>query len=115
ARYDPETPFTARRFSDLIRLVRGGEHSALCAVLETAKYLSLGISNIVFALNPEVVIVSGGIAEVWDIVQAPVLAAYSSARTPFQVRPARLPADDLFLHGSISYALDALYAKPKLG
>jgi predicted NBD/HSP70 family sugar kinase len=115
ARYDPEHDYSTSRFDELMLLARAGERRALRAVRETGKYLSLGISNIVFALNPRTVILSGHITEIWDVAQDHLLGAYSSPRIQFDVRPSRAPAEDLFLQGAISCALDELYAKPRLG
>jgi len=115
ARYDAEEEYTESRFSELMLLARAGDRRALRAVSETAAYLSLGISNIVFALNPRVVILSGYVTAIWDIVRPHLSSAYSSPRVRFEIRPSRVPAEELFLQGAVSYALGGLYAKPQLG
>ncbi len=115
ARYDPQKEYSESRFAELMLLARAGDRRALRAVRETAKYLSLGISNIVFALNPRIVILSGYITGIWDVIRPHLLKAYASPRVQFDIRPSRVPAEELFLQGAISYALGELYAKPQLG
>jgi len=115
ARYDPQKKLTTHRFRRLIQRAREGEDNALRVFRETAQYLSLGISNIMFALNPQLVITSGSIVEVWDAILPVLLTAYASPRIEFRVRPSTMKAEDLFLRGAVIFALSDLYAKPEVG
>ncbi|MEZ5306639.1 MAG: ROK family transcriptional regulator [Pyrinomonadaceae bacterium] len=45
-----------------------GNQKALDAVLETARFLGMGISNLLSGLSPQAIVISGDIAEVWDLV-----------------------------------------------
>jgi hypothetical protein len=61
------------------------------------------------------VILAGRITEVWDSVYPSIEEALAMLRGKVQVRPARMPAEELFLRGAIHHALSGLFAKPRLG
>lgn len=113
-RYSQE-PFGEGSADTLVQAARSGSVEAIRALEQTADYLSLGISNIVFALNPELVIVAGKIASAWDLIGERVQSAHGSSKIRMHVRPARLPVTEMFLHGSILRALSTVFEKPKLG
>ncbi|HST50456.1 MAG TPA: ROK family transcriptional regulator [Pyrinomonadaceae bacterium] len=56
------------KFSQLVELAFEGEHDALCALKETARYLGLGIANLIQGLSPEAVIVGGPIVRAWPLI-----------------------------------------------
>ena len=51
----------------VIELARHGDHDAVRSLQETARYLGVGISNINCGLGPEKILVSGKMAQAWDI------------------------------------------------
>ena len=56
-------------FRELVdRALRGEEH-AKTALIETAHYLGIGISNLVVGFSPEAVVVGGEIARAWSLVE----------------------------------------------
>jgi len=55
-------------FTDLVRRARSGDDRALSAIRETGRYLGLGLSMIVNALNPSRIVVGGEITAAWDLV-----------------------------------------------
>lgn len=114
-RYCPETKFDTARFDNLIERAQRGEPRAVQVFREAAHYLSLGISNIVFSLNPEVIIMAGKITKVWNLVRQTLENDFSSPKIKLRIRPARLEAEELFLHGAISLAVSQAFSKPKLG
>lgn len=57
-------------FVGLVDLALAGEQNARTALLETAHYLGIGISNLVVGFSPEAVVVGGEIARAWDLVEA---------------------------------------------
>jgi predicted NBD/HSP70 family sugar kinase len=64
------------RVNDINRifaLARQGDVAALKVVNETARYLGLGIVNLLVGLSPEVVIVSGKITLVWSLIEKTLL------------------------------------------
>ncbi|MBS1792580.1 MAG: ROK family transcriptional regulator [Acidobacteria bacterium] len=52
----------------LVTLAKNGETQAVRALRETARFLGIGISNLIVGLSPQAVIVSGIIVEAWDII-----------------------------------------------
>ncbi len=52
----------------LVALANSGEPQAVQALKETARFLGIGISNLIVGLSPQAVIVSGIIAEAWDLI-----------------------------------------------
>ena len=116
-RYLPKSPteFDPSRFQELLDLAHQGNQQALGALGETAKYLSVGISNIFLALNPEVIIVAGCIAKAWDLIQNTVVRSFSPPGLNVPIRTARPDLEQLYLRGAIRLALRKAFAKPKLG
>jgi predicted NBD/HSP70 family sugar kinase len=56
-------------FKCLVDLAMEGETNAHTALVETARYLGIGISNLVVGFSPEVVIVGGEISRAWPLVE----------------------------------------------
>jgi predicted NBD/HSP70 family sugar kinase/biotin operon repressor len=57
-------------FTELIDLALKGEPSAKAALVETAHYLGVGISNLVVGFSPEAVVVGGEIARAWPLIES---------------------------------------------
>ena len=55
-------------FKSLIDLAFSGDEAAKSALLETAYYLGLGISNLTKGLSPEAVILGGEISRAWPLI-----------------------------------------------
>ena len=55
-------------FNELIERALGGESAAEDALLETAHYLGIGISNLIVGFSPEAVVVGGRITRAWSLV-----------------------------------------------
>jgi predicted NBD/HSP70 family sugar kinase len=55
-------------FRELISLANNGEELAQKVFRETAKYLGVGISNLIIGMSPQKVIVSGAITKVWNLI-----------------------------------------------
>ena len=56
-------------FRELVDQALGGEANARAALIETAHYLGVGISNLVVGFSPEAVVVGGEIARAWSLVE----------------------------------------------
>ena len=63
---EPRPHFGFRELVD--RALRGEEH-AKAALIETAHYLGIGISNLVVGFSPEAVVVGGEITRAWTLVE----------------------------------------------
>lgn len=55
-------------FRELINLAANGEELAQKVFRETAKFLGIGISNLIIGMSPQKVIVSGAITQVWNLI-----------------------------------------------
>ena len=59
---------------ELAARARAGEEGALEALAEAGAYLGVAIANLVNALDPEKVVVGGGLAELGDLILGPARA-----------------------------------------
>ena len=57
------------QFEELVDLALAGEPNARAALVETAHYLGIGISNLVVGFSPEAVVVSGKITRAWLLIE----------------------------------------------
>jgi predicted NBD/HSP70 family sugar kinase len=55
-------------FAQLIDRALDGEREAREALMETARYLGRGISNLIVGFSPEIVVVGGAITRAWELV-----------------------------------------------
>lgn len=70
ARYQRLTgAISAPDFGSLIDRALAGERQAKTALIETARYLAIGISNLVVGFSPEAVIVGGAITQAWSLIE----------------------------------------------
>jgi len=60
---------TAPDFGTVIERALAGEEHAKTALTETARYLGIGISNLVVGFSPEAVIVGGAITRAWSLIE----------------------------------------------
>ena len=114
-RVHPEAPFSVNNFQEMLAAAKDGDAQALGSFRETARYLSLGISNMGFAFNPAEVIIAGRITAIWEVISHAIATGYGSPRLSYSIRPARLSADDSLLHGAVCLALRDTFARPQFG
>jgi len=113
--YKPRRHFEAGCFSDLLANAEQGDPRAIAALETTARHIALGASNIVFALNPSLIVLAGQITGVWPLIHKTIASAFWSPRIKTVVRPARLAAEDSLLHGAVWLALSGAYRIPQFG
>lgn len=97
----------------LIKLAHEGEKEALQALRETAKYLGIGISNLIIGFSPQAVIISGTIAKAWDLIKDEIenLSERSVRQgLPHPVIRASTLGDSPTLMGSLSLVLARKFA-----
>jgi len=85
ARYFGRTAPDQPHFSveDLITRARTRDAKAIAAIEATARYLGLGLSSVINALDPACVYIGGEITLAWDLIEGPVRAALAErALTP---------------------------------
>ena len=87
-----------------------GDPEALAIMAEFGWWVALGVSNLENLLDPEVVVVGGGLAEAGELLLAPTRAAYSTLVLAYENRlPARIVGAELGADaGSIGAGLLAL-------
>jgi predicted NBD/HSP70 family sugar kinase len=66
-------------FAKLVDLAIRGEGNARSALKTTARYLGIGIANLIQGLAPETVIVGGPIVRAWSIIAADLKASVESS------------------------------------
>lgn len=66
-------------FANLMSLALRGERNAKTALKETARYLGVGIANLIQGLAPDAVIVGGPIARVWPVIVDDLKASVDSS------------------------------------
>lgn len=65
-------------FVELVTLACEGDKNALAALMETARYIGIGIGNLIQGLSPEAIIVGGSIVNAWPLIADEVKAAANS-------------------------------------
>ena len=101
-------------FEQLIDRALAGEENAKHALLETAYYLGLGISNLLKGLSPEAVIVGGQISRAWPVIADELTNAVAQSSICRGLPSARLIASTLGhntrLMGALSLVLAGKFA-----
>jgi glucokinase len=94
------------------RAAREGDAAAVAIVTAVAGRLGEGIAGLVNVLDPEVVVVGGGVGEAWDLLMGPLRESYLGAVEGADVRPdvSIVPAQLGNDAGAIGAALLALEA-----
>ena len=57
-------------FIEVVDRALAGEANAKAALVETARQLGVGISNLIIGFSPEAVVVGGEIARAWDLIES---------------------------------------------
>lgn len=55
--------------AEIVRRATGGEAEAVEVLQETARYLGIGISNLIIGFSPQTIFVSGTLAKAWDMIK----------------------------------------------
>lgn len=101
-------------FVELLQRALNGEEAAETALIETAHYIGIGISNLIKGLSPEAVIVGGRIARVWPLIAEPLKTAVEENSICRGLPTARIIASTLGEHptlmGAISLVLASKFA-----
>jgi predicted NBD/HSP70 family sugar kinase len=95
-------------FAHLIDRALDGEREAREALIETARYLGRGISNLIVGFSPEIVVVGGAITRAWELVSG-ILDDAVKRSIRRDLPPARLTpstiGDEASLMGALSLVL----------
>ena len=110
ARIPNKVPIT---FVEVVDRALSGEGNAKAALVETARYLGVGISNLIIGFSPEAVVVGGEIARAWDLIESALTEAIEhSVRRGLpsaRILPSTL-GEIPTLHGALSLVLASKFA-----
>ncbi len=94
---------------------RAGDPLALEVVADVVTYLAMGVANIVSILNPEVVVLGGGLFQAADLLLEPVRREFGRWAQPLAARSVRVEptalGEDAGLFGCGALAWDAVEAE----
>jgi len=100
-------------FIEVVDRALGGEQHATTALIETARHLSVGISNLIIGFSPEAVVVGGEIARAWDLIENALTETIAnSVRRGLQsarILPSTL-GENPTLRGALSLVLASKFA-----
>jgi predicted NBD/HSP70 family sugar kinase len=98
---------------EVVERALAGEENARVALVETARYLGVGISNLIIGFSPEAVVVGGEIARAWDLIESALTEAIEhSVRRGLpsaRILPSTL-GDSPTLRGALSLVLASKFA-----
>ncbi len=96
-----------------IGLARNGERQATRVLNETARYIGIGISNLIIGFSPQTIVISGSIVKAWDLISEEINElARRSIRHELdsaKIVPSAL-GDNPTILGSISLVLSRKFA-----
>jgi predicted NBD/HSP70 family sugar kinase len=108
SRYSALTNQKIKDVDTIFDLAAKGDKAALKIVIETTKYLGLGIVNLIVGLSPEAVIISGKIALIWPLIEKELLSTIKE-NIRQELPPTKIIASTLGDHptlmGAISLSL----------
>ncbi len=100
-------------FNQLVDRALGGEDCAKTALVETARCLGVGISNLVVGFSPEAVVVGGEIARAWELVESaltgPIENSVRGGLPSARILPSTL-GENPALRGALSLVLAGKFA-----
>jgi predicted NBD/HSP70 family sugar kinase len=104
---------TAITFKEVVERALGGETNANTALVETARCLGVGISNLIIGFSPESVVVGGEIARAWHLIESALTETIEhSVRRGLpsaRILPSTL-GDSPTLRGALSLVLASKFA-----
>lgn len=112
-------PALARRLNAVsgeavVAAARNGDQPALAAIEETARYLGLGIANLVSVLNPEMIVLGGGLMQAGDLFLPTIRSVLPVWAQPVSAQQVRIEltqlGEDAGLLGAARLALNAIEA-----
>ena len=93
-------PALARRLGagsaeEVVARARTGDAAAKYAVEQSARYLGMGIANIVSILNPEMIVLGGGLMQAADLLLEPVRRTVAQWAQPVAAQQVRIEMTQL--------------------
>ena len=97
-------------FTQLIDLALSGDDAAQSALNETARYLGIGISNLIIGFSPDIIVVGGAITRAWTMVSG-MLSETVEGSLRRNLQPVRIIASTIGDQASLMGALSLVLAK----
>jgi len=102
----------------ILELAVRGDPTALEALRQTAHYLGLGLAPIIYALNPEAIIIGGRMTEVWALVEKQILDSCASRVSSLYLKSTKIFPSTLHtkpsLMGAVALVLAQNFAAPNI-
>lgn len=86
---------TSLKASEVADKAKSGDEMALRVFQEAGYYLGIGVANYVNIINPELVIIGGGLADVGDLLLKPAYITYQKYATEVAKRICRITMAEL--------------------
>jgi predicted NBD/HSP70 family sugar kinase len=102
-------------FIEVVDRALGGEANAKAALVETARHLGVGISNLIIGFSPEAVVVGGEIARAWDLIESALTETIANSVRRGLPSALILPStlgENPTLRGALSLVLASKFAAP---
>jgi predicted NBD/HSP70 family sugar kinase len=96
---------SAARVRRICHAAREGEQAAIDALREACRYLGIGIANLIWGLDADVVVIDGAITEGWPIASQAVLEQFPTGHDYFNFRGLSLRPSSLGRDASLIGAL----------
>ncbi|MCW5981796.1 MAG: ROK family transcriptional regulator [Bryobacteraceae bacterium] len=97
----------------VVCLARQGNTAALRAVHDIAKELGSGLVNLIWALNPDTIVLGDYAAEGWDLIREPMMNVVQSRVAPYALAHLRIypstHGGDAALLGAVALVLDRFF------
>jgi len=104
------------RFTDILRLVDGGDEVAIETIDRMAHYLGIGVAGLVTGLAPQVLVVAGEVTAAWQRV-GPIVADEVRRRSVPRITTAVVPTDPATqprLRGAIALVVQQHFGAPNV-
>ncbi len=114
--HDYLTPEKSIQISDILHAAKNGDKLAINLLEETANYLSLGLSMLINLLNPQMIVVAGGLAQgAGDLLMNPLRSGVRAKTLPWLQQDIHIRLSELgeysAARGAATLALDKTFEK----
>jgi predicted NBD/HSP70 family sugar kinase len=112
----PAGPGPALTFTDILRLADEGDGRAVETLEHMARYLGIGLANLVTGMAPQVVIIVGEVTAAWDRVGPIVLDVVKRRTLPTNTTPIvpTDPATQPRLRGAVTLVVQQHFGAPNV-
>lgn len=117
APHQPDTGDTSAHVRQIVEWAAAGDPAATETLQETARYLGIGLSNIVWGLDADTIVIDGAITQAWPIIEPILCGELPDQRELWGsrnvlVRPSAL-GGDASLIGAATLNLNRIFAGKK--